>query len=59
MAGGMTSDEIELTKDMSKNKFIIRDVDEWDRLGRHVVSAITTDTLKSRFDNFMDREDRL
>ncbi len=47
-----------LNKDIGKNWFTNRVVDEWNRLSSTVVSANTTDTFNIRLDKFMDGEDR-
>ena len=41
-----------------KNWFTNRVVNEWNRLGEHVVSADTTDSLRRRLEKFMDDTDR-
>ncbi len=46
------------SKDIGKNCFTNRVVDEWNRLSSHVVSANTMDSFKRRLDKFMDGEDR-
>ncbi len=45
-------------KDIGKNWFTNRVVDEWNRLSSHVVSANTMDSFKRRLDEFIDGEDR-
>lgn len=37
-------------------EFSNRGVDEWSRLGCHIVSANTIDTCKKMFDRLMDSE---
>ncbi len=39
-------DEFRFNKDMSRNQFTNRVVDEWNKLGSHVVGANTIDTFK-------------
>ena len=45
-------------KEMGKNWFTNRVVNEWNRLSSHVVSAIFIDCFKNRLDKFMDSGDR-
>ncbi len=57
-SNGFKLDKFGFSKDIAKNWFTNRVVDEWSRLSSHVVSANTIDTLKKRLDKFMDGEDR-
>ncbi len=45
-------------KDIGKNWFTNRVVDEWNRLSSHVVSGNTIDSFRKRLDKFMDGKDR-
>ena len=45
-------------KEIGKNWFTNRVVDEWNRLSSHVVSAKSIDCYKNRLDKFMDSDDR-
>ena len=45
-------------KEILKNWFTNRLVDEWNRLSSHVVSAKSIGCLKNRLDKFMDSDDR-
>ncbi len=49
---------VSYNKDIGKNWFTNRVVDEWNRLGSHVVGANTIDTFKKRLDKAMDGEAR-
>ncbi len=55
---GSKQNKSRFSKDIRKNWFTSRVVDEWNRLSSHVVSTNTIDTFKRRLDKFMDREDR-
>ncbi len=57
-SNGFKLDKFRFNKDIGKNWFINRVVDERNRLSSHVVSANTIDTFKKRLDKFMDGEDR-
>ena len=45
--------------DLGRYWFINRVVNDWNRLGRHVVSAESIDSFKRRLDESMDRDERL
>ena len=45
-------------KDIGKNWFTNRVVEEWNKLSKHVVSAGIVNTFKKRLDNLMDVEAR-
>ncbi len=47
-SNGFKIDKITLNKDIGKNWFTYRVVDEWNRLSNHVVSANTIDNFKKR-----------
>ena len=55
---GYKLDKFRFKKDIGKNWFTNRVVNEWNRLGEHVVSAETIDSFKRRLDKFMDDSDR-
>ncbi len=55
---GFKLDKFRFNKDMGKNWFTNRLVDEWNRLGGHVVGANTVDTFKKRLDKAMEGEMR-
>ncbi len=57
-SNGFKLDKFRFNKDIGKNWLTNRIVDEWSRLGSHVVSGNTINTFKKRLDKFMDREDR-
>ncbi len=57
-SNGFKLDKFRFSKDIGKNWFTNRVVDEWDRLSSHVVSADTLDTFKKRLDRFMNGEGR-
>ena len=57
-SNGFKLDKFRFNKDIGKNWFTNRVVDEWNRLSSHVVSANTIDTFKKRLDKFMDGEGR-
>ena len=44
--------------DIGRYWFTIRVVNDWNRLGRHVVSAEPIGSFKRRLDEIMDRDDR-
>ncbi len=54
----MKLNKLRFNKDISKNWFISRIVDEWNGLGSHEVNANTMDTFKRRLEKFMDGEAR-
>ncbi len=56
-SNGFKPDKFRFSKDIGKNWFTNRVVDEWNRLSSHVVSANTMDCFKRRLDKFMDGED--
>ena len=55
---GFKLEKFRFRKEIGKNWFTNRVVDEWNRLSRHVVSANTIDCFKNRLDRFMDNDDR-
>ena len=55
---GFKLDKFRFNRDIGKNWFTNRVVDEWNRLSSHVVSAKTIVTLKNRLDKFMDSDIR-
>ncbi len=57
-SNGCKLDKLRLNKDIGKNWFTNRIMDEWNKLSSHVVSGNTIDTFKKRLDKFMDGEDR-
>ncbi len=57
-SNGFKLDKFRFNKDVGKNWFTNRVVDEWNRLSSHVVSANTIDTFKKRLDRFIDGERR-
>ncbi len=56
-SNGFKLDKFRFNKDIGKNWFTNRVVDEWNRLSGHVVSANTIDSFKKRLDKFMDGDD--
>ncbi len=56
-SNGFKLDKFWFNKDIGKNWFTSRVVDEWYRLSSLVVTGNTIDTFKRRLDKFMDRED--
>ena len=57
-SNGFKLDKFRFNREIGKNWFTNRVVDEWNRLSSHVVSANTIDTFKKRLDKFMDGEGR-
>ncbi len=57
-SNGFKLDKFRFSKDIGKNWFRNRVVDEWNRLSSHVVSANTIDSFKKMLDKFMDGDDR-
>ncbi len=57
-SNGFKLDIFRFNKDIRKNWFTSRVVDEWNRRSSHVVSANTIDIFKKRLYRFMDGEDR-
>ncbi len=53
-SNGFKLDKFRITKDIGKNWFTNRVVDEWNRLSSHVVSGNTVDSFKRRLDKFID-----
>lgn len=51
-------DRFRLNKDTGKNLYLLAEyvVDEWNRLGSHVVSANTVVTFGKRLDKFIDSD---
>lgn len=50
-SNGLKLDKFRLNKDIGKNWFTNRVVDEWNRLGSHVVGVNTIDTFKKFMDS--------
>ncbi len=57
-SNGFKLDKFRFNRDIGKNRFPNRVVDEWNRLSSHVESANTIVTLKNRLDTFMDSDIR-
>ena len=57
-SNGYKLDKFRFKKEIGKNWFTNRVVDEWNKLSNHVVSAETISCFKKRLDNFMDGDDR-
>ena len=57
-SNGFKLDKFRFNREIGKNWFTNRVVDEWNRLSSHVVSANTIDTFKKRLHKFMDGESR-
>ncbi len=57
-SNGFKLDKFRFNKDIGKNWFTNKVVNEWNRLSSHVVSGNTMDSFKRRLDEFMDGEDR-
>ena len=55
---GYKLDKLRFRTDIGRHWFTNRVVNDWNRLSRHVVSAETLGTFKSRLDESMDRDDR-
>lgn len=55
---GFKLDKFRFKKEIGRNWFTNRVVDEWNRLSRDVVGATTLDCFKKRLDNFMDSDGR-
>ena len=55
---GYKLEKLRFRTDVGKYWFTNRVVNQWNRLGRHVVSAETVGSFKKRLDECMDREDR-
>ncbi len=53
-SNGFKLHKFRFSKDIGKNWFTSRIVDEWNRLSSHVVSANTIDCFKRRLDKFID-----
>ena len=51
-------DKFRFRKEIGKNWFTNRVVDEWNKLSINVVNAETIDSFKTRLDKFMDSEGR-
>ena len=51
-------DQFRFRKEIGKNWFTNRVVDEWNKLSVYVVNAETIDSFKTRLDKFMDSEGR-
>ena len=58
ISNGYKLEKFRFRKEIGKNWFTNRVVDEWNRLSGHVVSAKSIDCFKKRLDEFMDRDDR-
>ena len=57
-ANGFKLYKFKYRKDIGKNYFTNKVVEEWNKLGKHVVSAGTVKTFKKRLDISMDEENR-
>ncbi len=57
-SNGFKLDKFRFSKDIGKNWFTNRVVDEWNRLSSLVERGNTIDTFKKRLDKFMDGEGR-
>ena len=55
---GYKLDKFRFRKEIGKNWFTNRVVDEWNKLSVNVVNAETIDSFKTRLDKFMDSEGR-
>ena len=55
---GYKLDKVRFKKEIGRNWFTNRVVDEWNRLSKDVVSAKTVDSFKKRLDRYMDEEKR-
>ncbi len=53
-SNGSKLSKFRFNKDIGKNWFTHRVVDEWNRRSSHVVGGNTLDTFKKRLDKFMD-----
>ncbi len=53
-SNGFKLDKFRLNNDLGRNWFTNRMVDEWNKLGSHVVGA----TVKKKLDTFSDSEER-
>ena len=55
---GYKLEKFRFRTDIGRYWFTIRVVNDWNRLGRHVVSGESIGRFKSRLDQNMDRNDR-
>ena len=55
---GYKLEKLRFRTDIGRYWFTNRVVNDWNRLGRHVVSAESIDSFKRRLDQSMDRDDR-
>ena len=55
---GFKLEKFRFRKEIGKNWFTNRVVDEWNRLNEHVVGAESISCFKSRLDKFMDNSER-
>ena len=55
---GFKLDKLRFRREMGRNWFSNRVVDEWNRLNNHIVDAQTLGSFKRRLDKFMDEDDR-
>ena len=55
---GYKLEKLRFRTDVGRYWFMNRVVNDWNRLGRHVVSAETIGSFKKRLDECMDRDDR-
>ena len=57
-SNGFKLEKSRFKKELGKNWFANRVVDEWNRLSNQVVSAKTLESFKRRLDKHMDGDDR-
>ena len=57
-SNGFKLDKFRFKKEIGRNWFTNRVVDEWNRLSEHVVGAESISCFKKRLDKFMDASDR-
>ncbi len=55
---GYKLEKLRFRTDVGRYWFTNRVVNDWNRLGRHVVSGETIGSFKKRLDECMDRDDR-
>ena len=55
---GFKLEKCRFSKEISRNWFTNRMVDDWNRLSQQVVSAQTIGSFKRKLDGFMDRDER-
>ena len=57
-SNGFKLDKFRFRKEIGRNWFTNRVVDEWNGLTAHVINANTIESFKRRLDAFMDRDSR-